>query len=452
MSSQLSLFVCILFVLWLYIRDRHERPMTSFSLWIPLIWIVIICSRPISVWLGGDIPDNPEEYFTGSPLDRNIFFSLIIFGLIVLSRRKIKCYEIFTCNKLIISYFIFCLISVLWADYPFISFKRWIKDFGNLIMVLIVITEENYVNSLKAIFARCIYVLIPFSVILIKYFPEIGRYYNKWTWEYSFSGITIEKNSLGANAVFSGLFLLWMLVDIFRKKISGIKIDGLFVYLALFFMNLWLLKMSQSSTSFVCLLVGSFIIIILYRSGANNYIKNLGKFTLVLFFISFIIYMLPGFLETFVESLGRNMTLTGRTDLWANLMKEPINPVLGAGYQSFWLGERLERFWEMYPYHPNQAHNGFLEIYLNEGFIGLILFFLVIITIIRKLKNDFLFGDKDAAVIRFSFFIIAILSNWTEATFNRQSIIWIIMIVSALSPPLSYQVKPINNVIENSVR
>ena len=48
------------------------------------------------------------------------------------------------------------------------------------------------------------------------------------------------------------------------------------------------------------------------------------------------------------------------------------DPILGAGFESFWLGPRLERLWRAFPvFQPNEAHNGYIEVYLNLGWVGL---------------------------------------------------------------------------------
>jgi len=44
-----------------------------------------------------------------------------------------------------------------------------------------------------------------------------------------------------------------------------------------------------------------------------------------------------------------------------------VNPWIGAGFESFWLGPRLNKLWAQYNFMPNQAHNGYIEIYLNLG-------------------------------------------------------------------------------------
>jgi hypothetical protein len=70
------------------------------------------------------------------------------------------------------------------------------------------------------------------------------------------------------------------------------------------------------------------------------------------------------------------------------VLKEPINPIFGAGYGGFWLGERLDRFWAMYPTSPPiQAHNGYIEVYLNLGLIGLILIASVLLSGLRTIQR-----------------------------------------------------------------
>ena len=46
------------------------------------------------------------------------------------------------------------------------------------------------------------------------------------------------------------------------------------------------------------------------------------------------------------------------------------NPLLGAGFENFWVGERQVTLGGL---GGNQAHNGYLEIYLNLGWVGILL-------------------------------------------------------------------------------
>ena len=56
------------------------------------------------------------------------------------------------------------------------------------------------------------------------------------------------------------------------------------------------------------------------------------------------------------------------------------NPLLGTGYESFWLGSRLQFVWDATEQGILQAHNGYLEIYINLGWVGVILLGGLIVT------------------------------------------------------------------------
>ena len=46
--------------------------------------------------------------------------------------------------------------------------------------------------------------------------------------------------------------------------------------------------------------------------------------------------------STVAQAAGRDASFTGRTGIWETVLQEPINPLIGTGYSSFWLGERLD--------------------------------------------------------------------------------------------------------------
>jgi len=219
MPPQLALFISLLFTVWLFARDRKLRPLTSWALWIPLLWIVIIGSRPVSTWFGGGLQaDTPQDYLEGSPVDAMVFLLLIVAGLGVLVRRKVSWGRLFASNRWLFAFFFYCCVSIVWSDYPFPAFKRWIKDFGNVVMVLIIFTEKDYVQTMKAVFLRFTYVAIPLCFVFIKYFPEIGRYLDRWTWKFRYCGIATDKNGLGLVVFISGLFLIWDLIEMLTKR------------------------------------------------------------------------------------------------------------------------------------------------------------------------------------------------------------------------------------------
>jgi O-antigen ligase len=418
--------------------------MASRSLWIPLIWIVIIGSRPLSYWFGGGLQiEKPGDYLDGSPLDRNIFILLILLGLLMLWRHRIDWGKLFTSNRWLFAFFLYYCISLIWSDFPFVGFKRWFKDLGNVVMILIIVTDKNPAKATQAVFARYAYLAMPLSMLFMKYFPELGRYYNQWTWEPAFCGITTNKNELGCTTFICGLFLIWELIEM--RTAGSRKMDkaDLLGRAILLLTVIWVVVQAESSTARTCLILGTGFLLFMQFPFAKRQVGYLGTYTLVLSFLTFILYSVPGLLELLIELMGRDMTLTGRTDLWADLLSTPINPILGTGYKSFWLGPDAVLLWNKYSYHPIQAHNGYLETYLQGGLVGLSLLIIMIVSACGKLKEDLMHGDS-FGILRFMFLTIAIFYNWTEAFFNAMSPLWCIVLLAALSYPGQAKATPEN--------
>ena len=68
-------------------------------------------------------------------------------------------------------------MSVLWSDFPDVAFKRWIKAIGDLAMVLVIVTDAEPIGT-RRLFSRPGFVLLPTSVLLIKYYANLGRGYD----------------------------------------------------------------------------------------------------------------------------------------------------------------------------------------------------------------------------------------------------------------------------------
>lgn len=442
MPRQLIMFACVTFVAWLFVRDKRKRPMTSRALWLPMVWYLIIASRPVSMWFGsGTIsPENPNDYLEGSPFDRNVYLLLITCGVGVLMRRTLNWSGVFSANAWVMWLFGFYLLSSVWSDFSFVSLKRWIKDAGNVVMVLVLLTERDPVKAFRAFMARAVYVCVPFSVVTIKYYAEIGRYITS-SWDNAFCGITTEKNALGLVALIAGVFLVWDFVEERAERDYRPDRADLWSRVVLMLMVFFLIQKADSSTALVCLMMGAFLVVFMRLQLGRRLIHYLGTYVLVVAFAILLFVSVPGLLKTFLDVLGEDMTLTGRTELWGELMAEKVNPLLGVGYQSFWLGARAEVYWEKWSFHPNQAHNGYLETYLNGGLMALGLLSGLLVATGARLKKRLIAGSGFARLL-FAYFIVTIFYNWTEAMFNKMSPLWFIQLLTVMVCPMRRMASP----------
>src|SRR5215216_4438165 len=165
---------------WLIRRDIARRDGVSAAIWIPTLWLGVLASRPFSTWLGidGGGSGTYEYSLEGSPADRYFFIFMIFGAFFVLARRGMSWGVVARANWPVFLFYAYLLLSVLWADSTVVSFKRWFKDFGNIAVAMVILTEINPLQAVRAVFVRCAYLLIPLSIIYIRYFPELGRRYN----------------------------------------------------------------------------------------------------------------------------------------------------------------------------------------------------------------------------------------------------------------------------------
>jgi exopolysaccharide production protein ExoQ len=132
-----------------------------------------------------------------------------------------------------------------------------------------------------------------------------------------------------------------------------------------------------------------------------------------------------------VGILGRDATLTGRTELWSVVLGMHFNPIIGTGYESFWLGPRLEQLWSTFWWRPTQAHNGFIETYLNLGWIGLLLLASVIWSAYARAISGV--GRRDpCAAFLLALSVVVVPYNFTEASLRLQNLPWVFLLVAAV--------------------
>ena len=131
--------------------------------------------------------------------------------------------------------------------------------------------------------------------------------------------------------------------------------------------------------------------------------------------------------------VGRNANLTGRTDLWKFLLSMHTNPVLGTGYESFWLGPRLAAVWARFVGTGiNEAHNGYLETYINLGFIGLLLLSVFLIASYRKIGKA-LSPAFGLASLSLALWTVLLFYNVTESAFRGSQLMWVVFLLGALA-------------------
>jgi O-antigen ligase len=423
----------VLLVALLRFDPAREKKVSPW-LWVPVLWMFILATRLPSQWFGTGVEMSIQANEEGNALDRGIDLAFIIAGAIILRSRLFALRSFFERNLALIAYLAFALISVVWSDYSFVALKRWIRDSCNILMVLIVLSDAHAVDAVKVVYRRLNYLLIPLSILLVKYFPEIGKAYTSWSGSAMWVGPTTGKNLLGLVALLSTLFFLHDTLSRWpeRKKRRGKQV--ILVNICFLAMSVWLLRLASSTTCLVICVLGSLVIV----GGHTRIARRNPTLLKVLVPSSFLLYVLLAYgfdmNGQMAGAIGKDPTLTDRTLIWSYLLGLHTNPLFGTGYESFWVGDRLRRFWEESGQgNINEAHNGFLEVYLNLGLVGLALLAGVVISSYRKICRR-LNSDPKAASLDLTFWVTMLFFSATEAGF-RSGLMWIVFLLGAVVVP-----------------
>jgi len=252
-----------------------------------------------------------------------------------------------------------------------------------------------------------------------------------------FTGVTPQKNSLGEIVLLFTLFITWEYLETRSIRTKGWLRQVPWDLVILILIGLWLLRLSQSKTALVCVLIGVFLVVRggWFLSKFISWAALVGGLSLPL-----LVFFSQNFSEAIaplLKALGRDPTFTGRTDIWKHITLETVNPLIGAGFWNFWGGPGGLRVNEsMNEVIPN-AHNGYLDIYLDGGMIGLIVLLIMLFACGRRIVKHLRPGSDLSHYqrMRFAVLIAAIIYNLSESTFARVGPIWFTTLLMIVDYP-----------------
>lgn len=412
MPPPLALLLCTVFVLFLLRVERRESPRVSAALWIPTLWMLSIGSKSLAIWLG--VTGSNES---GSALDELLLSGLTTTGMLVIALRRFNWSHVLRRHGWLLALLAYMFVSTLWSDITLIALKRWVREIVVVIMALVIMSEANPRQALESVLRRSAYILIPFSLLLIKYYPAMGRDYTRWSGKETWIGVAVHKNSLSCLCLISALFLFWALYRRWRKPAAARRRYQGWTDVLLLCIALYLLKGAEnaySATSIGTFAVGLTTLLgLLWLRRLKLRVPQPALLALVICLIGFgasAPFLGGSNIATFSSSFGRDATLTGRTETWAQLVPVVMHrPLLGFGFGSFWTTERREF------YHMSHGHNGYLDTLLELGAVGLALYTAWLLSCARKFHRA-LPEDYDWASLAICCLVMVLVYNNTEST------------------------------------
>lgn len=330
-------------------------------------------------------------------------------------------------NWILIVFILYSIISLLWSKFLVVSlFKVWVLIFCSFIAAYIGITYS--IKDLLRKLSWFVAIIIGYSILLAIFLPHIGLHTQPphlGAWR----GIFFAKNYTGTIMALSSLiFLFGFTVE---NKINNRINNSIF-----FFLSIGLVFLSKSATGIIALillLTGFFSALawIKWRKSLSR-----GHYLLISILVFCGIYLVFTNLEFVFSLLNRNTTLTGRLPLWSFLVDKGIagNPFFGTGIGAAWIdqGFRLSTQKAIgWPYSPIVSDNGWIDLFLNLGGVGVFLGLTVMFFCIYRV---IIFAIKEKTIISFfpMFLIVFVLLVNISLSFllELESFGWFLLVLS----------------------
>lgn len=279
-------------------------------------------------------------------------------------------------------------------------------------------------SELVEIIAVAFAVMTLMSLILGAAFPSLGRmtviFPGAWR------GLWVEKNTFGALMAIATLN--FAAAALFHPKRA-------FFWWAMAALAILLLGLSTSRTAIVALVFGGAGLgfTLLVRRGPAAAVVAIWMAGVGLIGLAVLITVFPDML---FAALGKDATLTGRTQIWAEVWQLiQQRPLLGYGYDAVWTDKSL---WGPLPwvtkhlqFTPSHAHNSWLEQWLALGYVGLAAWTMLYVSTIGKAVGA-AFTNR-GALLAFPFMMVYSLMSLTESvTLTYNDIHWVLFVAYAV--------------------
>lgn len=295
---------------------------------------------------------------------RNVYLPAYAAGIVLLAMTPGATVQALSRQPFLLLLMAIVALSTLWSIAPDATVRRIVAVYATTLGGVVLATRFRWA-TLAEVLAAAHAVLILGSIIwaLAPGHPGIMTENFPGSWR----GLWTEKNALGGNmAIAFSIFAAAALLSPRRAWLWG-----LFAVLALA-----LVLLSTSKTSLVSLILGAGTVGFVWVVRRGPVSGVMATWAAVLGAL-----LLAGFLllaaDVFLEILGKDATLTGRTKIWAAAQRQAeLRPWTGYGYSAVWDDKSgwgpLAWITKEAGFKASHAHNAWLEQWLGMGYGGVI--------------------------------------------------------------------------------
>jgi O-antigen ligase len=317
-------------------------------------------------------------------------------------------------------------LSVLWSDFPALTLRRSIAFIETCAFGIYLACRYNIKQQLKLLgwaIGIAVFISAIYTIALPEHGIESGIHAGSWR------GPFIQKN------IFARLVTLGFLTFVHINPTQPLK---RYLLITASGLSITLIVLSNSKTALAILLV-LLALIPIYRFLRSQDIFIIPFLLTIFLSISCLVVWLIGSADKILAVVGKDITLSGRTIIWTAIIDKIQERLwLGYGYVSFWQGiygesqDVVKGYGTTYI--PPHSHNGFLELALALGLLGVICFILTLITTTRRALLVALWTNSNQYLWPLMYLSFLLIYNLMESTLvEHNSIFWIIYLALVFS-------------------
>ncbi len=396
--------------------DQAAHPTTTIDrlAWLATIGMLLLYSQAWLAPVFGETVDVQE-----GPLVRALYIPAYLAGLFLVGLKPAACLSGLIRQPFLIAILCIAAASTVWSVSPDQTSRRAVAVVLTTLCGVAIGARWRWA-SLAETLAATFGILAIGSLFVGLFLPSIGRM--STTFPGSWRGLWLEKNIFGGEMAFA--LLLFAAAGVLRPERKRLWFSLAVIALAMIFA-------STSKTSLVAVTLGFavFCLVIVVRRGGPIAVLAAYGATVVLIALGATVLLAP---DLFLNLLGKDATLTGRTKIWAAVMRQiQQRPLLGYGYSAVWNDDSgwgpLAWIIKQAGFRPDHAHNSWLEQWLGMGLWGLgawSLYYLM--TMVRGIAA---MVRSNGALVALPFLVVYTLTTLTESVaVSYNDLRWVIFV------------------------
>jgi len=317
------------------------------------------------------------------PTSGNLVSRLLWLGLlagattVVLWRAGLTWMLLRSLNPWLPVFALLAIASTMWSIDPMLTVRRDIRLITMLMVALVLVLVAWHPRRVQALLRNLLTWILAGSVLFALAAPHLAIHQETapellGAWR----GLSNHKNTFGALSCITTL--LWLHAGMARESRWPRTLAGLVLATTC-------LLLSRSATSMIAVTLGTLVLLLLLCAPRDlRPFTGLAVAAIFLFLLLYslaLLQLIPGLrvlLAPITALTEVDTSFTGRRYIW-NIISEHVaqSPVVGTGYGAYWAGPTpdspsYEFVLRMGSFYPGSAHNGYLEVINDLGWVGLI--------------------------------------------------------------------------------